>query len=198
MSDITITKKMKISTLQEDFLKEFGLTLRVYEGRSFASSSQTLDQLSKRAGGNVLSISKNMKVGNVEKKFDLGLGLKVEVAGSDNSYLCENELTLKAARQEDENRFVRKDRKLSDPTVEGPSVERELALLRVNGTGENRVEALRIAEFFRASVVDSTLESFICQITGAPEKIEAFSELLTPLGLSEVARTGVAILSRGR
>ena len=198
MSDITIIKKMKISTLQEGFLKEFGLTLRVYDGRSFAGSSQTLDQLSKRAGGNVLSISKNMKVGNVEKKFDLGLGLKVEVAGSDNSYLCENELTLKAARQEDENRFVHKDRKLSDPTVEGPSVERELALLRVNGTGENRVEALRIAEFFRASVVDSTLESFICQITGAPEKIEAFSELLTPLGLSEVARTSVAILSRGR
>ena len=198
MSDITITKKMKISTLQEGFLKEFGLTLRVYDGRSFAGSSQTLDQLSKRAGGNVLSISKNMKVGNVEKKFDLGLGLKVEVAGSDNSYLCENELTLEAARQEDENRFVRKDRKPSDPTVEGPSVERELALLRVNGTGEKRVEALRIAEFFRASVVDSTLESFICQITGAPEKIEAFSELLTPLGLSEVARTSIATLSRGR
>jgi acetolactate synthase-1/3 small subunit len=84
-----------------------------------------------------------------------------------------------------------------DLTVEGPSVERELALLRVNGTGEKRVEALRIADIFRASVVDSTLQSFVFQITGAPEKIEAFAELLRPLGLTEIARTGVAALSRG-
>ena len=84
-----------------------------------------------------------------------------------------------------------------DLTVDGTSVERELALLRVNGKGEKRVEALRIADIFRASVVDSTLESFVFQITGAPEKIEAFAELLAPLGLSEVARTGVAALSRG-
>ena len=84
-----------------------------------------------------------------------------------------------------------------DLTVDGPSVERELALLRVNGKGETRVEALRIADIFRASVVDSTLESFVFQITGAPEKIEAFAELLGPLGLCEVARTGVAALSRG-
>ncbi|MGY9013507.1 MAG: acetolactate synthase small subunit [Rhodobacterales bacterium] len=84
-----------------------------------------------------------------------------------------------------------------DLTVEGPSVERELALLRVNGTGEKRVEALRIADIFRASVVDSTLQSFVFQITGASEKIEAFAELLRPLGLTEIARTGVAALSRG-
>ena len=84
-----------------------------------------------------------------------------------------------------------------DLTVEGPSVERELALLRVNGTGEKRVESLRIADIFRASVVDSTLQSFVFQITGAPEKIEAFAELLRPLGLTEIARTGVAALSRG-
>ena len=84
-----------------------------------------------------------------------------------------------------------------DLTVEGPSVERELALLRINGTGEKRVEALRIADIFRASVVDSTLHSFVFQITGAPEKIEAFAELLRPLGLTEIARTGVAALSRG-
>lgn len=84
-----------------------------------------------------------------------------------------------------------------DLTVEGPSVERELALLRVNGMGEKRVEALRIADIFRASVVDSTLQSFVFQITGAPEKIEAFAELVRPLGLTEIARTGVAALSRG-
>ena len=84
-----------------------------------------------------------------------------------------------------------------DLTVEGASVERELAMFKVTGTGDKRVEALRLADIFRASVVDSTLESFIFEITGAPEKIDAFADLMRPLGLVEVARTGVAALSRG-
>ena len=84
-----------------------------------------------------------------------------------------------------------------DLTVEGASVERELAMFKVSGTGEKRVEALRLADIFRANVVDSTLESFIFEITGAPEKIDAFADLMRPLGLSEVARTGIAALSRG-
>ncbi|MEP2641612.1 acetolactate synthase small subunit [Roseobacter sp.] len=84
-----------------------------------------------------------------------------------------------------------------DLTVEGASVERELAMFKVTGTGEKRVEALRLADIFRASVVDSTLESFIFEITGAPEKIDAFADLMRPLGLTDVARTGVAALSRG-
>ena len=84
-----------------------------------------------------------------------------------------------------------------DLTVEGPSVERELGLFKVSGKGEKRVEALRIAEIFRASVVDSTLESFVFEITGTPEKLDAFADLMRPLGLSDLARTGVAALSRG-
>ena len=84
-----------------------------------------------------------------------------------------------------------------DLTVEGPSVERELGLYKVAGKGEKRVEALRIAEIFRASVVDSTLESFVFEITGAPEKLDAFADLMRPLGLSDMARTGVAALARG-
>ncbi len=84
-----------------------------------------------------------------------------------------------------------------DLTVEGASVERELALFKVSGTGDKRVEALRLADIFRANVVDSTLESFVFEITGTPEKIQAFAELMRPLGLVEVARTGVAALSRG-
>ena len=84
-----------------------------------------------------------------------------------------------------------------DLTAEGPSVERELALFKVTGTGEKRVEALRLADIFRANVVDSTLESFVFEVTGTPEKIDAFAELMRPLGLSELARTGVAALSRG-
>lgn len=84
-----------------------------------------------------------------------------------------------------------------DLTVEGPSVERELAMLKVNGVGEKRVEAMRLADIFRASVVDSTLESFVFEITGAPEKIDAFVDLMRPLGLAEIARTGVAAMLRG-
>ncbi len=84
-----------------------------------------------------------------------------------------------------------------DLTVEGPSVERELAMFKVAGAGEKRVEALRLADIFRANVVDSTLETFVFEITGAPAKIDAFADLMRPLGLIDVARTGVAALSRG-
>ena len=85
-----------------------------------------------------------------------------------------------------------------DLTVEGPSVERELALFKVACSGEKRVEAMRTAEIFRAHVVDTTLESFIFEMTGAPEKIDAFAALMVPLGLVETARTGVAAIARGK
>ncbi len=84
-----------------------------------------------------------------------------------------------------------------DLTVEGASVERELGLFKVAGSGNERVEALRLADIFRANVVDSTLESFVFEITGTPEKIGAFAGLMRPLGLIDVARPGVAALSRG-
>lgn len=85
---------------------------------------------------------------------------------------------------------------VQDLTLEGRAVERELALIKVGGAGEKRVEALRLADIFRANVVDSTLKSFTFEITGTPEKIDAFAELMRPLGLVEMARTGVAALSR--
>ena len=85
-----------------------------------------------------------------------------------------------------------------DLTVEGPSVERELALLKVSGNGEKRVEALRLADIFRASVVDSTLKSFVFQITGTPEKIDDCADVMQPQGLNEIARTGIAAISRGK
>ncbi|MDM7458663.1 MAG: acetolactate synthase small subunit [Paracoccus sp. (in: a-proteobacteria)] len=84
-----------------------------------------------------------------------------------------------------------------DLTVEGPAVERELGLFKVLGQGEKRVESLRIAEVFRANVVDSTLESFMFELVGTPTKLDAFADLMRPLGLSDQARTGVAALSRG-
>ncbi len=87
--------------------------------------------------------------------------------------------------------------RVHDLTVEGPSVERELALFKVAGDGDKRVEALRLADIFRANVVDSTLESFIFEMTGTSEKIDAFADLMRPLGLVETARTGIAALGRG-
>ena len=85
-----------------------------------------------------------------------------------------------------------------DLTEDGPHVERELALLKVSGIGEKRVEALRIADIFRARAVDSTSESFVFELTGTTEKVDAFIELMEPLGLIEVARTGVVGIARGR
>src|SRR5438874_7098395 len=84
-----------------------------------------------------------------------------------------------------------------DLTVLGRSIERELAMIKVRGGGEKRVEALRLAEAFRARVIDATTESFVFEITGRSDKIEQFVELMLPLGLVEVARTGIVAISRG-
>ena len=86
---------------------------------------------------------------------------------------------------------------MSDLTLEGPHVAREMALIKVIGTGESRVEALRIAETFRARVVDTTARSFVFELTGATDKLDAFIELMRDLGLAEVSRTGVAAIARG-
>ena len=88
-------------------------------------------------------------------------------------------------------------RRVVDLTEAGPSIERELAMVKVKGKGDNRVEALRLADAFRARVIDATTESFIFEITGRSEKIDQFVELMLPLGLAEVARTGVVAISRG-
>lgn len=88
--------------------------------------------------------------------------------------------------------------KVSDLTIEGPHVERELALIKVSGEGDKRIEALRSADIFRARVVDSTVESFVFEVTGPSEKIDAFIELMRPLGLVDVSRTGAAAMSRGQ
>jgi len=87
--------------------------------------------------------------------------------------------------------------KVSDLTVEGPHIERELILVKVAGTGEKRVESLRIADVFRARVVDSTIESFVFEVTGSTEKLDAFINLMRPLGLVDVSRTGVVAIARG-
>ena len=87
--------------------------------------------------------------------------------------------------------------KVLDLTKEGPHLARELALIKVQGSGEKRAEALRLADAFRARVIDATTESFTFELTGATDKLDAFLDLMRPLGLSEVARTGVAAIARG-
>ena len=87
--------------------------------------------------------------------------------------------------------------RVADLTREGPHIARELALIKVVSEGTSRSEALRIADAFRARVIDATIGSFVFELTGGTEKIDAFLELMRPLGLAEVSRSGVAAIARG-
>jgi len=87
--------------------------------------------------------------------------------------------------------------RVHDLTAQGAAIERELALIKVVGSGEHRAETLRLADAFRAHIVDATVENFVFEVTGKPEKIDSFIALMQPLGLSEVVRTGLAAISRG-
>ena len=87
--------------------------------------------------------------------------------------------------------------KVSDLTIEGPHLTRELALIKVAGRGDNRMEVLRLADAFRARVVDATTESFVLEMTGNGDKIDAFLALMRPIGLVEVSRTGAVAIARG-
>jgi acetolactate synthase-1/3 small subunit len=86
---------------------------------------------------------------------------------------------------------------VGDLTMEGNLVQREAALIKVVGKGEQRVEALRIADIFKAKVVDAGYEHFVFELTGKPKKLNSFIELMQPLGLKDVSRTGVVAISRG-
>jgi acetolactate synthase-1/3 small subunit len=87
--------------------------------------------------------------------------------------------------------------RVSDLTQDGPHLAREMALVKVIGAGQQRAEALRLADAFRARVVDATIESFVFEMTGQTDKLDAFVDLMRPLGLAEVSRTGVAAIARG-
>lgn len=87
--------------------------------------------------------------------------------------------------------------KVLDLSLLGPHVERELALVKVAGTGDHRIEALRLADVYRARVIDATTTSFVFEITGGPEKIDTFVALMREVGLVEVARTGIVAIARG-
>ena len=86
---------------------------------------------------------------------------------------------------------------VEDLTIQGPCLERELALVKVVNAGESRIEALRIADMFRARAIDSTLNSFVFELTGSPKKLNAFIELMSGLGKTEITRGGVVAIARG-
>ncbi len=88
--------------------------------------------------------------------------------------------------------------KVTDLTAAGAHVERELALIKVAGTGDHRIEALRLADVYRARVVDATTSSFVFEVTGGTDKIDKFIELMREVGLIEIARTGIVAISRGK
>ena len=82
-------------------------------------------------------------------------------------------------------------------TFEKKGIEREMALVKILATGEKRVESMRLSEVFRAKIIDTTPDSFVFELNGSPRKIDAFIDLMKPLGLSEVSRTGVVAIARG-
>jgi acetolactate synthase-1/3 small subunit len=84
-----------------------------------------------------------------------------------------------------------------DLSIEGPHLERELALIKITNTGEQRIEAMRIADMFRARAIDSTLKSFVFEVTGSPRKVNAFIDLMSAMGNIEVCRGGVVAIPRG-
>ena len=87
--------------------------------------------------------------------------------------------------------------RVHDLTVEGPHIERELALVKVRGTGDKRVEAMRLADVFRAKVIDAKTDSFVFEVTGTSDKVQTFVGLMEVLGLVDVGRTGIVAMTRG-
>ena len=126
----SITGQIKVATLKKRFLNEFGLTLRVYDGRSFADEGQTISQIRKKKGSGDLSVRKSMKVGTLEDKIESEFGIKVQIAGSDDSYLCKNELTLASASEKDQEKIMKmsgKDKQVSSKGLRKDSSPRDKA-----------------------------------------------------------------------
>ena len=124
---LNINGRMKVKTLRADFKKEFGLTLRVYDGRSFADDDSTLAAIRKGdSKGGEFGPRKNTKVGNLEDKIMDMFGIKTQVAGSDDSYLCNNDLTLAGALEADQKKVAKKSKKTKEEVSADESVENDL------------------------------------------------------------------------
>jgi len=126
---LNINGRMKVKTLRADFKKEFGLTLRVYEGRSFADDDATLASIRKGDSiGGEFAPQRNTKVGNLEDKIVDMFGIKTQVSGSDDSYLCENDKTLASALEADKKLMGKREKKLSSETTQNVSEQNNAEL----------------------------------------------------------------------
>ena len=149
---LNINGRMKVKTLRADFKKEFGLTLRVYDGRSFADDDSTLAAIRKGdSKGGEFGPRKNTKVGNLEDKIMDMFGIKTQVAGSDDSYLCDNDLTLSGALEADQKKMEKKSKKSdldeNEDTADTLKADREIVLAAVKDDGSTLKNA---ADTFKA------------------------------------------------
>jgi acetolactate synthase-1/3 small subunit len=81
--------------------------------------------------------------------------------------------------------------------TDGSGIEREMALIKVTAEDDSRAEVLRIVDIFRSKIIDVTPKSYTIEATGSPAKIDAILDLLRPLGLKELVRTGAVAIGRG-
>ncbi|MCK5537685.1 MAG: hypothetical protein KAI79_12725, partial [Bacteroidales bacterium] len=163
---LNINGRMKVKTLKSDFIDEFGLTLRVYDGRSFAADEATLASIRKgdRKGGE-FAPRKNTKVGNLEEKIKEMFGIKTQVAGSDDSYLCDNGLTLTGALESDERLMVKRTKRVND------DVEREAEVL-------NEIKPVSTHD---SVVVSMSLDEIIEELKSTYSDHENLDEMISDL-----------------
>jgi hypothetical protein len=163
-NELKISGKMHVKTLKSQFKEVFGLTLRVYDGRSFADDNSTLAQVRKGdAKGGEFAPQRNTKVGSFEDKMMSMFGIKVQVAGSDDSYLCNNDLTLAGAQEEDKRKMEKKERKAvkSEGVVENTQnsgVQAMKDFLKLVDSVQNLAEINTISDEDYMQVIDGWLD----------------------------------------
>ena len=153
MAELNINGRMKVKTLKKDFLSEFGLSLRLYDGKTFADEDSTLASIRKGdAKGSDFSVKGNMKVGNLEKKILNEFGIKSQIAGSDDSYLCKNELTLTAAKTADNKKILKKAKTKNEAVQDEPSIEDD------NNGGDDKMSKQKTIELELHDAYDLNVE----------------------------------------
>ena len=187
---LKITGRMKVKTLKSMFKNEFGLSLRVYDGITFANDDDTIAKIRKKeVKGGELSIARNMKVGNVEKKIEEMFGIKVQISGSDDSYLCNNDVTLAQALESDKKLMEKRGKRKNKRTDDNPNNKND-------DKGGNRKRYFEIEVFGKRGLECSigTLSSKNDKVANLLEKIESqdpdFDEMY-PLGESYDTAFGI-------
>ncbi len=150
---MNINGRVKVKTLKAQFFEEFGLTIRVYDGRSFADDNATLASIRRGESiGGEFSPRKNTKVGNLEEKIQELFGLKTQIAGNDDSYLCDNDLTLAGAKEVDDKKMERKNMKKDKATPKKGSTRFEAKIKLASADSDFEIDELPI-DFTQAKIL---------------------------------------------